>query len=262
MKNCLKTQLKGVVNNDNLVKLGHILIDVDVAEGVQCAFVVTANESVTCKIIGTGHFYKGSVDNQTDIATELTGTSFTGYRVSPGKYKVDISNKYSLTFFQIVDQKVNLTDLNYSPNCVVKSMIPINITQNELNATAIAIEGRLTVSPKYFIPYGLPASKTTLYKYMDDTTIYPTSYINIGVECNIDVTSLEELTEQYAGSNNPQAKSVRFTGNIFTLNGTLITFMVYITKNGNVYNVIKNVDSSVIATYDPSQPEGSRWTYA
>lgn len=262
MKNCLKTQLKGIVNNDNLVKLGHILIDIEVAEGVTCPFVVNANESVTCTIIGTGHFYKGSVDNQTDIATELTGTSFVGYRVSPGKYKVDISGKYSLTFLQITGQKINLTDLNYSPNCVVNSMSPINITPNELNATAIATEGRLTVSVNYFIPYGFPSSKTTLYKYIDFTTTYPTSYINEGVECNIDMTSLEELTEQYAGSNNPQEISLRFSNSQFTLNGTSVGFIVYIVKNGNVYNIIKKSDNSVIATYDPSQPVGSRWTYA
>lgn len=58
MKNCLLTQLKGVVNNDSLVKLDEMKIFVDANSGVTDSRKITVNNvnNVTFRIVGDGYF--------------------------------------------------------------------------------------------------------------------------------------------------------------------------------------------------------------
>ena len=109
----------------------------------------------------------------------------------------------------------------------------------------------------------LKASDAIRYCYLAGTQ-FPNSFNNVGVVTSFDVTSMEALTEIFVNENplHDTTRSCNIESGHVYLNNVQLVNAVHVQKDGSVYKVYKNVDSSVLATYDPSQPEGSRWTYA
>lgn len=123
-KDVLFTQLKGVVDNDNLKPLGVLVLSFSPSDKWQ-KMVIKASENFEISIEGSGYFVDSLPDGGTH-KTSYTGNNFTGYFVG-GSYKVYVSNKYKLT--QIESRTYNasgtattdkyhifdIEDLEYSP---------------------------------------------------------------------------------------------------------------------------------------------------
>lgn len=122
MKNCLKTQLKEVVNNDNLQKLGAFMLLIknqNVTNDLQRRMLIETGTSGDCVITCEGNG---------GVATSATGTFYTSYTIPAntvlgdlylffknGDYKVYISNKYNITKLSVnagVGYSVINADLN------------------------------------------------------------------------------------------------------------------------------------------------------
>lgn len=115
MGNCLVTKLKGVVDNDNLKKVGCIKLHVIVGAN---ASINRLGESTSpycsVEIIGEGHFSstQGGSDN---IGTKRV--SSTTLYPSAGEYDIEISNKYALvnlTMSSITVVSMDAADFDYT----------------------------------------------------------------------------------------------------------------------------------------------------
>lgn len=101
MNKTLITKLNGVVNNDNILKLGEMRIRIakvanptDATQG----FSITVNKPVTAKIIGDGYFTNKSLSVNLGNTMNLN-TGSNGIWVSNDDVKISIIGKYSITEF-------------------------------------------------------------------------------------------------------------------------------------------------------------------
>lgn len=101
MNKTLITKLNGVVNNDNILKLGEMIIRIakvanptDATQG----FSITVNKPVTAKIIGDGYFTNKSLSANLGNTMNLN-TGSNGIWVSNDDVKISIIEKYSITEF-------------------------------------------------------------------------------------------------------------------------------------------------------------------
>lgn len=101
MNNCLKTQLKGVVNNPLLGKLGEFHFQVnDINSNISAVYVkAPAGTPITARLVGTSHFTNSS--GSEDKGTEISGTAGLTMYFAPGKADVFVSCRYSFVDFQI-----------------------------------------------------------------------------------------------------------------------------------------------------------------
>lgn len=101
MNKTLITKLKGVVNNDNILKLGEMRIKIakvanptDATQG----FGITVNKPVTAKIIGDGCFTNKTLSANLGNTMDLN-TGSNGIWVSNDGVEISIIEKYSITEF-------------------------------------------------------------------------------------------------------------------------------------------------------------------
>lgn len=99
MNKTLITKLKGVVNNDNILKLGEMRIKIakvanptDATQG----FGITVNKPVTAKIIGDGYFTNKNLSANLGNTMNLN-TGSNGIWVSNDGVEISIIEKYSIT---------------------------------------------------------------------------------------------------------------------------------------------------------------------
>ena len=124
MENCLVTKLKGVVNNDNLIKIGEGIINV-------------INRSTPFKMnIGGADGMLTMMDGKTvnvggsELTTVALG-SITG-TFPAGTYRIKISGKYGLTTFAdyyqygVNEFKIPVDMIKYSPNMVTLGFVPVD----------------------------------------------------------------------------------------------------------------------------------------
>ena len=122
MGNCLKTQLKEAVQNDNLVKPGELLLSVNTSNGSDFRIYNTDGTHIPIRMItSTGSFWVSDGANPViEVGREDTNIENTLLTVLPdGTYKFAIGNKYSITRLD-GNLQVNLSNLKYS-HCTIIS---------------------------------------------------------------------------------------------------------------------------------------------
>lgn len=112
MSDCLVTKLKGVVDNDNLEKLGVLKINrvYNANETQNSAYLgvvrseIPAGKTVVLKIIGDGYFadtYGGaSIGKEVEVSSEQS-TAVRNLYTSNGNYEIEIHNKYDFRVNQL-----------------------------------------------------------------------------------------------------------------------------------------------------------------
>ena len=115
MGNCLVTKLKGVVDNDNILKLGEIRFLTSKSDSINRCYL-SFTESTTVKIINDGHFYNSTTSDLGKNLSLLPQQSSVNTKVSPGSL-IQINNKYALASisFGTLENKISLAELKYSP---------------------------------------------------------------------------------------------------------------------------------------------------
>lgn len=97
--NCLKTQLKAVVNNDNLDKFGAVKLMFDADTSANTIFTISTVAPVVCEVFGDNCYF---TLNNTNVGTKITvNSSVKNYYniVHNGPYYVIIDNYYGLKVF-------------------------------------------------------------------------------------------------------------------------------------------------------------------
>lgn len=115
MENCLVTKLKGVVDNDDILKLGEIRFLTSKSDSINRCYL-SFTESTTVKIINDGHFYNSTTSDLGKDLSLSAQQSSVGTKVSPGSL-IQINNKYALASisFGTLENKISLAELKYSP---------------------------------------------------------------------------------------------------------------------------------------------------
>lgn len=115
MGNCLVTKLKGVVDNDDILKLGEIRFLTSKSDSINRCYL-SFTESTTVKIINDGHFYNSTTSDLGKDLSLSAQQSSVGTKVSPGSL-IQINNKYALASisFGTLENKISLAELKYSP---------------------------------------------------------------------------------------------------------------------------------------------------
>lgn len=108
MRNCLITKLKGVCQNNDLLKIGELKVLVD-TEGKDYMFNVTATD---CKLVVS----EGITVKSTTNSEVLPGTEFNAGRsyILNGKGTLSISNKYTIDTFYFPVQYNKVFDFSKS----------------------------------------------------------------------------------------------------------------------------------------------------
>lgn len=97
MKNCLVTKLKGVVDNDNLVKIGEYKMHISLANNVANSKINGSGGTIT--ILGNNNYY--FTQNGQQVKTiSYSNTVFTW---PAGEYDVLFTNKYGITICERVE---------------------------------------------------------------------------------------------------------------------------------------------------------------
>lgn len=105
MNNCLKTQLKSIVDNNNLQKLGILIVTINATENstYQKEFQIACNADI--KLKAKNGTFRTSIGNFSEDRTEFTLTPSDGtinIRVNNANYSIEISNKYAITYLRRV----------------------------------------------------------------------------------------------------------------------------------------------------------------
>lgn len=104
MNDCFVTELKGVVNNDNLVGIGEILFNVDAPAGTAIAARTLSfqfsgtTEQIPVKVVGDGFITNDNGDNLGKSTT--ISPAYTTVKFSTGTYKIKVGYKYILNTIQ------------------------------------------------------------------------------------------------------------------------------------------------------------------
>lgn len=117
---CLVTKLQGVINNDNLLKLGEFRIKVTEtnspsadSQGITLSF---SKDSVV-EIIGNGYFTDQTLQQNLGNSMNFTANEAKLIYISNGNYYISIKDKYSLLQFNTSVKaypEFNINDLRFS----------------------------------------------------------------------------------------------------------------------------------------------------
>lgn len=96
MEDCLVTKLKGVVNNDSLVKLGEMVFDLS-ANQVYAGVNVSVSAATVLYVSGTAQIWDGNNANRLDDGEKYTvsGNVYLSFRGGTDGGKITVSNKYN-----------------------------------------------------------------------------------------------------------------------------------------------------------------------
>lgn len=105
MGNCLFEKLKGIVDNDNLLKVGEIEVNVSLSSQKNNVKINTIDEG-TITLIGEGYIIQNG-QNYKSIPQ-----SNTYFSLPAGDYKLRITNKYKVVLLEAMEG-VNIDDFEY-----------------------------------------------------------------------------------------------------------------------------------------------------
>lgn len=252
MGNCLKTKLKVSVNNDNLNVLGEFKFSMSIKAGVQVPISIDASEPFDIKIEGDGHFYKGTIDSQTDITTEIKNVITTsGYRVSPGTSTIRISNKYAIQKFifntasnEVFDSvHIDFNELMYNTPGIsgisVNSSVPCNDISCDIDKINLNNVANFAINSINF--------KGNIVKFAE---ALGTSNSTIGVAS---VTTglygvIEDFVRNIAAQN--YGNTVLLIANNYTFHNETVNYTISIVTDAQGNAILTNVGtSSQIASY-------------
>lgn len=262
MENCLVTKLKSEVHNNELLKVGELRFRVVNSNNSSVLpFWLGASSPFDVNIIGNGHLYQGTLDNQQNVTTSLSNVTTTiDYRLSPGDYYVSICSKYGLSRLILNSTPLpdcniymNIDDLAYS-----EGLMHINLVgsaDNEWNV--VGDIDSLKSGCEHVIKYSKLTGTTAKYgtlsfiKNSAQVNVIPSKYIT---------GTLEALVENLNAVNyDSTIKFDIFADNKLTLHGNLVAityFVLIVDASGNT--VIKDYGNNTLATYTKST---GTWTY-
>lgn len=115
MGNCFVTKLKAVVENDSLVKMGHMVFNVKERSTSRACIRFNSARSMQITALDGGYF---STTEGGEHLTFMTISAYTDIFLyfANANFRVDISNKYDLLVFEcdaIKAFEVNLSDMEY-----------------------------------------------------------------------------------------------------------------------------------------------------
>lgn len=114
---CLVTKLKGVVNNDNLLKVGEIRLNVawNDTSAANASFYIRSSENVTVKVNGTGiGGNPGALNSNTYL---LNANATARLYITNDVTEVFVDNKYSLVIISVANNlniSTTVDDIKYS----------------------------------------------------------------------------------------------------------------------------------------------------
>lgn len=265
------TQLMGTVENRSLQKLGEFRFKVNnqVTDDI-VPFAVTADSPFDAEIIGDGHFYKGTIDAQTNITTRIQNTQNTsGYRLSPGEYLVSITPKYGLNAINISTslQNQRVIEMDIDDLAFLNSPIELLLTtQQNVEGVFYPISGSLESLKE---KSSIAVNNSNVTGTMKDMAkfVYP-NYAQTGLSRCVPSRnisgSLEEFVENCISEN--YGKTIALCLNYFsgqrlvTFNGTvyeMTTVQIVLDSVGNA--VLNNGLGQTAATYTKAT---NSWSYS
>lgn len=269
MKNCIHETLKSAATDSSLLAIGEFRIKVNnqISDAI-LPFQVQATTPFTAKIIGDGHFYKGSISQQTDVTTVISNTTDTsGYRLSTGVYEVSITPKYGLIKINVSADKakqkdiaMNIDDLHFN------SAITLVVSGDNGNTVGVhqSISGDLSSLPDGSL-ININNSDVTgtmkdmaKFNYNDfrqsgETAAVPSKNI---------IGSIEDFVENARSEN--YNKKIRLAVNFYnnkpvTFHGTVYNnTLVHVTLDPSGNAAVANGSDVQIATYTKST---GVWSY-
>lgn len=140
MENCLITKLKGVVDNDNLLKVGELSIKIfseDAPAANNRTMSVVAAKNLVIKIVGDGYFTDSTLITNKGKELSVKANVLTKFIYSNGDYNIVIGDKYSLVDFNTYEvgvtntlYQLHIEDFKYSKGLHDLYITTSNITGN------------------------------------------------------------------------------------------------------------------------------------
>lgn len=148
---CLVTKLKGVVNDDTLLRLGEFRIKVSQVSSPSSktqGFTFGFDEDSTLEIIGDGYFTDRALSANLGKTLTISKDVPTDVYVKNGNFELAVLNKYALTqiaFYaqqdgyanasQLSNRSINLNDISYSTHLTKLNLagVPMSGTLSDLS---------------------------------------------------------------------------------------------------------------------------------
>lgn len=108
---CLVTKLKGLVNDDNLLKLGDLRASVSKNTKVFLAWNATKNDTV--RIIGNSYFSDRTYTDNEGKSKNVSGTNINTYVKFSGDSDMIVPDKYDLADINLSGVNVDIVDISY-----------------------------------------------------------------------------------------------------------------------------------------------------
>lgn len=287
MKNCLKTKLKGVVNDNNLRKLGEWIIPVvklgtvsypSNQQSISVAFNASVETPVLITVDGDGYFAT-SLEGLTpeDGLTELliTDDSQKALYFANENYNIHISNKYLVTRFLINGQNAsnrsiivpNLDELEYSPLTQIRfnyvngtlnlASLSKNTTMLNIEGVASGITGDLdnlsTLTTLQYITLNSVPIVGNLSSLSALTGVKDLWIKNTDIEGNISSLTMPNLR-------NLQLENTRVSGNVSGLASHADKLTIVLLHNTNISGDVAGIGALKVCTYivlDNTSVEGT-----
>ena len=227
MNKCLVTNLSGVVDNPDLLRLGEMRIKVRKlnTEYEHRALTLSFSKETNITITGDGYFTdKESASNKGKQIVVPANTQTIVY-ISNGDYDINIYNKYDLTFFvdyafgvvnapQKSGFSINIEDFKYSRNIT-------RIIAAEASGDIAAVKN-LTALTSLALSNTQVSGDIAAVKNLTNLTSLTTRLSNI----TGDISNLSSLTKLASA----QLNSV--SGNVLALNSTKLTNLIISNSGG------------------------------
>ena len=107
MTKCLVTKLAGIVQNDELLKIGEMVLDISRTDSTTCSIESTDNQAKATIVTPGFNFIKNGAQFQSVV---LDGQ----VTFPAGTYKVKISNKYAINVINPTPNIIDLGELKYN----------------------------------------------------------------------------------------------------------------------------------------------------
>lgn len=115
MNKCLVTKLKGIVNNDSLMKMNELAVHVNRVETPEFGsqfLRITNTDTCSLRIVGDGNFTdQNLVENKGNVLQ--VGNTLSTVFFSNGDYDIYLNNKYSITIANFINCTIDLDDFKY-----------------------------------------------------------------------------------------------------------------------------------------------------
>ena len=108
---CLVTKLKGLVNDDNLLKLGDLRASM--SSNVRVVLQWNATKNATVRIIGNSYFSDSTYTNNDGKSKNVSGTNIQTYVKFSGDSDIIVPDKYDLADINLSGVNVDIVDISY-----------------------------------------------------------------------------------------------------------------------------------------------------